>query len=255
MTTYDDFIPANQFLDPLNCADGKCVYSKKIIDGSIFDPDFISTERQKSSIFKTIVLDLDETMRGWDDAHHTTFLRHHLRGLLEKLKEKKYRLVIWSASNKDSIQQTLNMYPDFEQFFDLIIAAENFSFKFLTPDQQNELKKVDKFYWQDLLKTISDEIDQASGRALFRVPKNIKLFNYSLIIDDDPTIVDEAKKYGFEAFRIFPYKYDNPGYKGLVPQELIDDIDNDLQSNMLERVINAVEDRPSQKEQVYLVED
>ena len=255
MTTNDDFTPTKQFVDPLNCQAGQCVYSKKIVQGSIFEPDFVAFERQKSAEHKTIVLDLDETMRGWDDEHHIAFLRHHLKGLLEQLQAKKYRIIIWSASNQDSIQQTLNKYPEFEQYFDLIITAESFSFKFLTNDQQSELKKLDPIYYEELVKTVADEVEPRSGRSIFRIAKNIKLFNYSLIIDDDPAILDEAKKYGFEAFRIFPYKYDNPGYQNLIPQELIDDIDNDFQSNMLQRITNAAEGLAPKKEHVYVVED
>ncbi|MDO8512939.1 MAG: HAD-IIIC family phosphatase [bacterium] len=245
-----DFTPKDKYIDPLNLAD-RIEYSKKFIDGSIFREDFITQENHLS--IKTIVFDLDETMRGWDIKNHQTFLRHSLKQVLGSLKDLGYRLVVWSAADRDSIQQTLNKYPEFEQYFNLIIPAESYSFKFVLKSEQDYIKKVDEKYYQDLLKTSQDNIDPSTGRSIYRIPKNIKLLGYSLIIDDDPAVLKEAVRYDFKALRIFPYKYDNPDSKNIFPSSLGKIIDQDFGKNLIKYITSEIENTPRPKESVYLI--
>lgn len=254
MTSAKNFIPLEHFLDPIKEKNQKIIYSQKFVEGSIFCPQFVNKELAKSKEAKTIVFDLDETMRGWDKDKNEGFLRDSLKKVLDELVEKNYRLVIWSASIRPSIQQTINKYPGFEDYFDLIISAENYCFPYLSEENKQFLEKVDPKYFKLLEGIDKNLIDLESGRPYYRPTKNIRLFGYSLLVDDDPGVIQEGEMFNFQVLRLFPYKYENPDFKDLVPEELVEEIESDFDHKMASHIIHAVENHPDE-ETMYLVED
>lgn len=254
MNKKDDFVPIENFPDPLNDKSKRNRYSKKFVFGSIFNPDFYHKERLIASKKNTIVFDLDETIRGWDDDKNQGFLRDHLKRILQSLKKQKYRLVIWSASVRDSIQQTLNKYPDFENYFDHIISAESYSFPFQTEEDRQNLKAEDKNYFETLMATVDDNFDHHNGRMTLRPAKDINFLNYRVLVDDDPLAIEEAEKFCFRCLRVFPYKYDNP--RGtIIPPALKKIVEKDFETNMVDRICHAADGLPLKPEHAYIIED
>ncbi len=252
---FNAFISQDNFIDPINDKKAEVVYSDKFVNGSVFDEEFIQKERILSKSAKTIVFDLDETMRGWDQNKNEGFLRHSLKNVLDQLKDKDYRLIIWSASIRPSIQQTLNKYPGFDKYFAHIISSENYSYSFLSESTRDYLHKISPNYYHLLKAVQADNIDPDTGRPFYRPTKNIALFDWSLLIDDDPNIIEEGQTFGFNSMRIIPYKYENPDNADLLPEKLIKIIEDDFEQNMAQRIIANVEGKPSLPEHNYIVED
>lgn len=232
------FKEAKSFQDPLeDCS--QTIYSSKFPKHSIFDAPFFENECQKSQAQPTICFDMDGTIRGWDGEKFEGFLRGDLQKLLDKLKQD-FRLVIWSATTKNSIQQTINKYPEFEQYFDLFISAEHYCFKFLTQAQKEMAKNISQEYY-DLLFNITDEKGKKSGDSHFRPPKDIKIFNYQLLVDDDPNTVIEANLFNYNYLRVTNYSYDNPDIKASYPTKLSDSLDKNFRTNIYDTIISMVE--------------
>lgn len=247
----DSFNPIDHYIDPLQTPPSH--YSSRIVPSSIFNPEFINQEKKISAKYKTIVFDLDETLRGWDEIHHTTFLRDHLKGLLEGLKKKNYRIVIWTSSTRDSVQQTLNKYPNLEKYIDLIIPLESHCFAFLSDKEKSYLKQIDPPYYNRIKNDTEVEVNPTTGRSRYRAARDINLFGYHLLVDDHPLTLEEAKYFSFPAIRIFTYGYKNPGRQVQLPTGLVQAIENDFQKNMLSRIIDIIEGKKV-PEKIYFEE-
>lgn len=246
MNNQPNFVPRSHFLDPLHGRhpNQPILYSNKFVDGSIYDPNFIKQEKKLSADQITIVFDLDGTIRGWDEVRHQTFLRDNIKPLFESLLKKDYRLIIWSSAIRDSIQQTLNKYPDFAQYFDKIISLENYSFIFANDEDKKNLQMADKNYYDVMVKDVTNGVDPQTGKSLKRAPKNINLLDYALLIDDDILSLGEGEKFGFKCLRTFPYKFQNPGHKLNMPADFVNFVETDFHEHMLKRIVEAIEDRP-----------
>lgn len=250
MTTIN-FKSEQQFVDPLNDDLTRVKYSTKFVRGTIFNQEFALAERAKAEKQKTIVFDFDGTLRGWDNKNQEGFLRHYLKKVLAELKNKGYRLVIWSASNKDSIQQTLNKYPDFEEYFDLIISAENYSYPFVPVEDREFLRTDNPAYFKLMLEVKDNPIKASNGMSIYRPPKNINFLNYSIIVEDDPVAMEEARDFSFSCIQVFSYTYENPDVSD-VPEEVVEQANEDFKNNMVDRIVAIVENKPLVEPQIYI---
>lgn len=235
-----DFKEKRNFIDPLSGRKKEIIFSRKMPEKSIFDQPFLSQEREKSKNQPTVCFDLDGTIRGWDGIKFEGFLRKNLKPLLNHLKQDGYRLVIWSATTKDSLQQTINKYPEMEEYFDTFIAAEHFCFKFLSEDQKNLARKENPDYYQWLY-DLTDEKGSKISNHSFRPPKNIKFLKYKILIDDDPNIVKEANHFKYDYIKLFTYAYKNPDIKKDFPKKLASELEENFKLNLVRLIETYME--------------
>ncbi len=136
--------------------------------GSVFDEGFVREEHQRSAEKPTIVFDMDGTMVGVIPP----YLRPGIAEELLKLKQKGYRLVLWTGSRQSGVYGKLLSYPEMQGIFDLIVTADN--------DNNMDLSGLGEQHFRDLFLQFHEPMPQGKDRK-----KPINLFGYKLLVDDE----------------------------------------------------------------------
>lgn len=184
----------------------------------IYDQKYIISSRKKPD---TLVVDLDGTLLILSKETEKTYLRISLFDVLKKLKkDKKVRLVLWSAANREYVKSKLLQYPKLIMLFDEVICAENYRIhpEIVSPELvKYEAKKLKRFHRKLLKKiknnddiiekfkieTLARDINRAiKFRYRFDEGKNLALVNYKLLIDNAPSIRTQAGITGHNSLHI-----------------------------------------------------
>lgn len=186
------------------------------LKGRIFDPQNIAQERAISSKVKTVAFDLDNTLAYYVGESNTWVLRPGIIEQLKKLKDANVRLVIWTSNRTDAVGDFYKAYPEIAPYFDLIITRENYH----EPSEE----ELNLAYTADIIadiKRVQEKQDNPQPFAGHEAPdlpdaqkiswfydatpgtKDIALFGYATVVDDNRRINSEGRDYPFHGFRVY----------------------------------------------------
>jgi len=159
-----------------------------LLEGSIFNRNFIKKEKAISKKIKTIAFDMDGILTDGDKK----ILRPGIEEQLRILKSNGIRLVLWTAAGKAGPNIFFRNFPQMTPYFDLVITKENY-----TPNQTEAI-------WREWL-AIHKRVNQRNWHAyhdqygIFDDGKDVALLGYAMLVDDRPTVirsVPESPWYG-----------------------------------------------------------
>ncbi len=182
---------------PIADAVGHTSLNDKFVEGSIYDPQFIQREQERSSRRKTLAFDLEETLVLKE--HNKYRLVHDTETELEQLKRSGLRLVIWTHAPRQRAEEVLRAVPGLSEYFDLIITNENYVVS-SEGDKilwlQHYTGFIDENEWQNLVRMIDRRKADPNDRRLKAMnrateyflkgswPKDVSLLGYSALIDN-----------------------------------------------------------------------
>lgn len=214
-------------------------FSSKFV-GSIFEPDFVDKQRAISANHHTVAFDLDDTLRVWDEAQNTGFFRSDCQAVLDTLKKRGYQIVLYSASKKPNILQTLQKFPEITQYFDLIISAENFHPDLLNDQEWQRLREINPKYYEYIQSRLDPKTHHLPQYD--RPPKDISFLGYDILIEDDPRAMHDAKYFGYACQLIPSANFENIIKEGNPPVTINDpEIHREYFARITREIINYVE--------------
>jgi len=155
---------------------------KKFISGeALFSRSFILKQHRKSQQQIAIVFDFDQTIAD------KFYLNPLIEPLLKELKKRNCRLIIWSiAADTITLKRFFLRYPNLEKFFDQYMLS-NLEIQ-LKPLKQKSMLLLKSAYNYSRSAHIrfKDILDYYKSSCF---AKNIAIYNYHLIVDDDPDLI------------------------------------------------------------------